>query len=74
MKPICLDLGEYEGLEDLLPILTIIDNLYTGFGQQITILSPKPELFKDNPFVDKSYKKASIDIDWFKSNYIMCYP
>lgn len=73
MKPICLDLGEYEGLED--PILqTIIKNLHDGFGQKITILSYNPKIFKDNPFVEKSYKKSSIDLDYFKTNYFMCYP
>ena len=73
MKPICLDLGEYEGLED--PILQIIiENLYNGFGQQITILSKKPALFKDKLFVAKSYKKSSIDINYFENNYFMCYP
>ena len=73
MKPICLYLGDYEGLED--PLLhTIIENLYNGFGQTITIISNNPKIFKDNPFVAKSYKKSSIDIDYFKTNYLMCYP
>lgn len=73
MKPICLDLGEYEGLDD--PLLqTIIKNLHSGFSQKITILSSKPQLFKENPFVEKSYKKASIDIGYFKNFYFMCYP
>jgi hypothetical protein len=74
MKPICLDLGEYEGLEDLLPHTSTIKNLHDGFGQKITILSKNPSLFKENPFVEKSYKKTSIDIDYFRNNYFMCYP
>jgi hypothetical protein len=74
MKPICLYLGQYEGLEDQLSITHIIENLYNGFGQQITILSERPKLFKDSPFVEKSYKISSIDMDYFRSNYLMCYP
>jgi hypothetical protein len=74
MKPICLDLGESDSLEELLSVTPIIENFYNGFGQKITILSKRPELFKENSFVEKSYKKTSIDIDYFKDNYFMCYP
>jgi hypothetical protein len=74
MKPICLYLGEYEGLEDQTSMTHIIENLYNGFSQKITILSQRPKIFKDSPFVEKSYKISSIDIDYFRSNYFMCYP
>ena len=30
-----------------------------------------PELFKMNPYVEKSYKASSIDMEYFKDNYIM---
>jgi len=74
MKPVCLYLGDYEGLEDQPSITHIIENLHNGFGQRITILSQKPKIFKDNPFVEKSYKISSIDVDFFRGNYFMCYP
>lgn len=74
MKPICLDLGDYDSLEDLLSQNSTIKSLHDGFGEKITILSKTPSVFKENPFVEKSYKKSSIDINYFKRHYLMCYP
>lgn len=71
MKPICLDLGECESLGDLICATPTIKKLYDSYGQKVTILSKIPELFKLNPFVEKSYKISSIDIGYFNKHYLM---
>lgn len=71
MKPICLNLGECNGLGDLISATPTIKKLYESYGEKVTILSQKPELFKENIYVEKSYKNASIDIDYFNANYTM---
>jgi hypothetical protein len=71
MKPICLDLQLCNGLGDLICATPTIKKLYESYEQKITILSPLPELFKKNPFVEASYKHTSVDLDYFNSNYLV---
>lgn len=71
MKPICLNLGECNGLGDLICATPTIKKISDAYETKITVLSPMPELFKNNPFVDKSYKISSVDIDYFNQNYLM---
>jgi hypothetical protein len=71
MKPICLDLGECNGLGDLICATPTIKKLSEAYNQKIVVISKMPELFKLNPYVEKSYKVSSIDKDYIKANYIM---
>lgn len=71
MKSICLNLGDCNGLGDLICATPTIKVLSDSYGKKITVLSKMPELFKMNPYVDGSYKTSSIDWDYFNSNYIM---
>ena len=71
MKPVCLDLHECNGLGDLICATPTIKKLSESYEQQITILSKMPELFKNNPYVDKSYKYSSVDIGYFNTHFIM---
>jgi Glycosyltransferase family 9 (heptosyltransferase) len=71
MKPICLNLGECNGLGDLISATPTIKKLYEAYERRIVVLSKMPELFKTNPYVDKSYKISSIDINYFNDHYIM---
>jgi len=71
MKPICLNLSECNGLGDLICATPTIKKIHDSYGQKITILSKIPELFKTNPYVEKSLKSSSIDIDYFNENYLM---
>lgn len=71
MKPICLNLEECNGLGDLISATPTIKKLYESYGQKVTVLSKMPELFKLNPYVEKSYKAASVDKGYFMDNYIM---
>lgn len=71
MKPICLNLGECNGLGDLISATPTIKKLHDSYGKKVTILSQMPEIFKTNPYVDFSYKIRSVDIEFFNSNYLM---
>jgi len=71
MKPVCLNLEECNGLGDLICATPTIKKLHDAYQRKITIISQMPELFKTNPYVEKSYKASSIDMDYFKANYIV---
>ena len=71
MKPVCLNLSECNGLGDLICATPTIKKLSESYGRKITILSQMPELFKMNPYVEKSYKNSSIDMEYIQSNYIV---
>lgn len=71
MKPVCLDLSECNGLGDLLCATPTVKKLHDAYERKITVISKMPELFKMNPYVEKSYKADSIDKDYFKANYII---
>jgi len=60
-KPICLNLSECPALGDLICATPTIRKLSRAYEQNITVVSPIPELFKKNPYVQNSYKSTSID-------------
>jgi ADP-heptose:LPS heptosyltransferase len=71
MKSVCLDLSECNGLGDLICATPTIKKLSESYGRKITVLSQMPELFKNNLYVEKSYKNSSIDMEYIQSNYIV---
>ena len=71
MKPICLNLQSCNGLGDLICSTPTIKKLSESYQQKITVLSPLPELFKNNPYVEASYKHTSVDFAYFEANYLM---
>jgi ADP-heptose:LPS heptosyltransferase len=71
MKQVCLDLSECNGLGDLICATPTIKKLYDSYQKKIIVISQMPELFKMNPYVDKSFKNASVDKDYLKAHYIM---
>jgi len=71
MHNICLDLSNCNGLGDLICATPTIKKISEAYQKKITIISNLPELFKMNPFVEKSYKASSIDKEYFNKNYIM---
>lgn len=70
MKPICLDLSHCNGLGDVLASTPIIRKLKNSYSQKITLITKYPELFTNNQYVEKTYKPNSVNIDFFKQNYI----
>jgi ADP-heptose:LPS heptosyltransferase len=72
MKKVCLDLGECNGLGDIISSTPTIMKLSKAYGTPIVVLSKMPELFKNNRYVSKSYKKSSVNMDYFiDSGYII---
>jgi ADP-heptose:LPS heptosyltransferase len=71
MKPVCLNLEECNGLGDLICATPTIQKLHDAYQRKIIVISNMPELFKMNPYVEKSYKASSIDKEYFTANYIM---
>ena len=71
MKPVCLNLEECNGLGDLICATPTIKKLHDAYQRKITVISKMPELFKNNPYVEKSYKASSIDMKYIQSNYIV---
>jgi ADP-heptose:LPS heptosyltransferase len=71
VKPICLNLGECNGLGDLICATPTIKKISEAYDQKIMVLSKMPELFKNNPYVSKSYKFASVDFGYIKSTHIV---
>ena len=71
MKRVCLNLEECNGLGDLICATPTIKKLHDSYQRNITVISKMPELFKNNPYVEKSYKASSIDMTYIQSNYIV---
>jgi len=71
MKTVCLNLEECNGMGDLICATPTIKKLYEAYQRKIIVISNMPEIFKMNPYVDKSYKASSIDKEYFNKNYIM---
>lgn len=71
MKSVCLDLHECNGLGDLICATPTIKVLSESYNQKITVLSKMPEIFKNNPYVEKSYKYSSVDLEYFNANFVI---
>lgn len=71
MKPICLNLADCNGLGDLLSATPTIKKLHDYYEQKVMVISQFPELFKNNPYVEKSYKFKSIDFEYIQANYLV---
>lgn len=70
-KPIALDLSECNGLGDLICSTPAIKATSESYGQKLLVVSKMPELFKKNPFVEKSLKASSVDWEYIRQNYIL---
>jgi ADP-heptose:LPS heptosyltransferase len=71
MKPICFNLSECNGLGDLICSTPTIKKVSEAYNQKVLVISKMPELFKNNPFVEKSLKDTSVDMQYVHDNYIV---
>ena len=55
-KPIAIDLSNCPALGDLICATPTISVVAKAYHQKVTVLSPMPELFKNHPDVEKSFK------------------
>ena len=70
-KPVAIDLSNCPALGDLICATPTISVVAKAYHQKVTVLSPMPELFKNHPDVEKSFKNTSIDWDYFRKNYVI---
>lgn len=71
MKNICLDLSECNGLGDLICATPTIKKICEAYDTKILVISKMPEVFKNNPYVERSIKSSSVDMGYIKDNYIV---
>jgi hypothetical protein len=71
MKNICLDLSECNGLGDLICATPTIKKISEAYDTKILVISKMPEVFKNNPYVERSIKSSSVDMGYIKDNYIV---
>ena len=70
MKKICLDLSEAKAIGDTLCSTPVLRKLYDSYNSKIIVVTDFPELFKNNPLVEKVYQSSSINRDFINSNFI----
>jgi hypothetical protein len=70
-KPICIILKDCRSIGDLICSTPTIRKLSQVYDTKITVISAIPELFKNLPYVEASYKSTSVNYDYFKDNYIV---
>lgn len=71
MKPVAINLEHCNGIGDLICSTPTIRKLHEYYGRRVTVISQHPELFKQNPDVEESYKRSSVDMSYFESSHII---
>lgn len=69
MKKICLDLSESKALGDTLCSTPVLKKLCESYNSKITVITNYPELFKNNPLVEKVYHSGNINLEYLYLNY-----
>lgn len=70
MLPVYLDLTNARALGDAICSTPTIKKLYESYERKINIISQYPEVFKNNPYVDRNYLSNAMNIDYIKDNFI----
>jgi ADP-heptose:LPS heptosyltransferase len=70
MKKICLDLTEAKAIGDTLCSTPVLRKLHQSYDSKVTVVTNFPELFKNNPLVEKVYHSNSVNLDFINSNFI----
>jgi ADP-heptose:LPS heptosyltransferase len=69
-KPICLDLSYCSALGDTICSTPTLRKVSESYQKKITVITKYPEIFKNNPYVDKIYSPSSVNIEYIKDNFI----
>jgi hypothetical protein len=69
MRNIALDLSQCFGLGDLISATPVIERLKHFYSEKITVISPIPELFYNNPSVKQSFKHTDVNWEYIRANY-----
>ena len=70
MLPIYLDLTNARALGDSICATPTIKKLFESYERKINVISQYPEIFKNNPYVDRNYLSNAINIDYIKERTI----
>jgi len=68
-KQVFLDLTNCKGLGDALCATPTIRKIYNSYNTKVNVTSHYPELFKNNPYVNKNYPNNALDIEFIKQNH-----
>jgi ADP-heptose:LPS heptosyltransferase len=72
MKKICLDLSESHAIGDTLCATPVLRKISEAYNSKVIVVTKYPELFKNNPLVEKVYNTSVINRDFIYNdpNYI----
>lgn len=68
MKKICLDLTEARALGDSLCATPALRKIYDAYNSKVIVVTQHPDLFRNNPYVDKVYHADSMNRDFLYNN------
>ena len=69
-KDIFLDLTQCRALGDTICSTPTLRKLYFTYEKKVKVITNFPEIFKNNPYVEKTYTTNSIDTDYIKENHL----
>ena len=71
MKKVLLDLTQCQALGDNLCATPTIKKLWESYSQKITVVTHYPELFNNNPYVEKTYSPNIINFEFLEKTHII---
>lgn len=69
-KPICLDLSHCTALGDTICSTPVLRKVSQSYQKKITVITKYPEIFQNNPFVEKTFSSTGVNLDFIKENFI----
>lgn len=70
MKPVYLDLTNARAIGDAICATPTIKKLSESYERKINIISQYPEVFKNNPYVDRNYVSNALNLEFVKENFL----
>jgi len=70
-KKVLLNLSDCYAMGDTLCSTPTVRKLYESYGKKIYIVTHFPEIFENNPHVEKTYHSNSINLSYLKEQFIV---
>lgn len=70
-KNIVLNLSDCYAIGDTLSSTPTLRKLFESYNKKIYVVTHFPEIFDNNPYVEKTYNANSINLEFLKQNYIV---
>lgn len=71
MKKVLLDLTECKAFGDTLSSTATIRKLFQSYDRKIIVITDYPEVFHNNPYVEKTYSPNSINFDFLENTHVI---